>query len=244
MAFGDVGASEATMRVSHALRHPRGRYEVERASQLSGVPRSTLYDWRSEGVYVPDYARATPAAWSYRDLVYLRLLAWLRQLGMPRPAAAERVASVKGQVAAGGQIRHVRATRDTLLVEDEREDRMGGPNLLPFDDLRGLVSTFDLADPVAELRRDHRGAHGRLWAPDLVTPSEHTVISPGVLAGEPRVAETRIPSAAIHALHLERGLDFKDVVELYPGLTVDAAEDAYLLEQRLRGHELPEPVAA
>lgn len=69
--------------------------------------------------------------------------------------------------------------------------------------------------------------------------------SPWVLAGDPASNErTRIPTAGIHSLCVERGLATPEVVELYPGLTVDAAEDAYLLEQRLRGVGLPEPAAA
>jgi hypothetical protein len=35
-----------------------------------------------------------------------------------------------------------------------------------------------------------------------------------------------------------------DIVELYPGLTFEAAEDAHLLERRLRGADLPAASAA
>ncbi|HEY8200560.1 MAG TPA: DUF433 domain-containing protein, partial [Actinomycetota bacterium] len=101
-------------------------------------------------------------------------------------------------------------------------------------------STFDLLEPIDELsRRGHR-----VWAPDLVTPSEHTFISPWILAGDPCIQGTRIPTSAVHALRGERGLSNADVVELYPGLTLEGAEDAYLLERRLRALDLPEPAAA
>jgi uncharacterized protein (DUF433 family) len=228
--------SLALQMISYALRHPRGRYTAERAAQLSGVPRSTIYDWRRDRVYVPDYTAAQPLSWSYRDLVYLRLLAWLRQLHMPRPIAAERVLGVKVRVQEGEDIRQIRATNETLLLNEEREDRLGGPNLLPFTDLLGLVSTFDLLEPVEELRSSGRD---RVWAPDLVNPSVHTYISPWVLAGDPCISQTRIPSAAVFALRSERGLTTEAIANLYPGLTVDAASDAFVLEQRLRGHELP-----
>lgn len=52
-----------------AMRHPRGRYSADRASQLSGVPTSTIYDWQRNDIYVPDFGGASPMAWSYRDLV-------------------------------------------------------------------------------------------------------------------------------------------------------------------------------
>jgi uncharacterized protein (DUF433 family) len=236
---------EARARVLYALRHPRGRYVAERASQLSGVPRSTLYDWRREEVYVPDYSAANPAAWSYRDLVFLRLLAWLRQLHMPRPKAAKGVRAVKETITAGEEVRRIRATPRELLFDEERMNRVNGngvDNMLPFEDFYLLFRTFDLLDPVEELRSAH--SPGRVWAPDLVAPSTHTFISPWVLAGDPCVERTRIPTAAIRALRHDRGLSSNEIVELYPGLTVDAAEDAYLLEQRLRGFGLPEPAAA
>lgn len=70
-------SNERTM-IAYALRHPRGRYNADRTSQLSGVPKSTVYDWRRDGILVPDFTAANPSMWSYRDLVLLRLLAWLR----------------------------------------------------------------------------------------------------------------------------------------------------------------------
>ena len=221
----------------NAMRHPRGRYSADRASQLSGVPTSTVYDWQRNDVYVPDFGGASPMAWSYRDLVYLRLLAWLRQLKMPRPMAAERVVEVKQYVAAGHELRTIIATSESVVFDDETTDRKTGANHLPFDDLTGLLSVFDLLDPVEEL-----GKHP-LWGPDLVTPSAHTYISPWVLGGDPCVEHTRIPTATILALHEERGLSTAQIVELYPGLKPDAAEDAYKLEMRLRGIE-PERHAA
>lgn len=64
--------------VLRALRYPRGRYSAERAHQLSAVPARTLHDWATAGVLVPDWFAARPRGWSYRDIVYARLMAWLR----------------------------------------------------------------------------------------------------------------------------------------------------------------------
>jgi len=227
--------------VMYALRHPRGRYDNSRTSQLSGVPGSTIYEWRRNEIYVPDFSDDSPAAWSYRDLVYLRLLAWLRQGGMERHTASGQVRRVKTEVASGRDVRYLFANRDTLVADKERTSRVTGENLLPFDDLFELFRTFDLLEPIKELRGDHPS---RLWAPNLVTPSSLTFISPWVMAGDPCIARTRVPTASIHALREERGLSNAQIVELYPGLTVEAVDDAYLLERHLRGHELPESVAA
>ena len=51
-----------------AFRSPRGRYTAERASQLSGIPKSTVYLWARSGVLVPDHPKPRSKYWSYRDL--------------------------------------------------------------------------------------------------------------------------------------------------------------------------------
>lgn len=222
---------EAALRHAlYALRHPRGRYSADRASQLSGVPVSTVYDWQRNDIYVPDLAAGHPMAWSYRDLVYLRLLAWLRQQRMQRPTAADKVRRLKRHVERGGEVQVIRADDRTFLVDDEPVGRFDGSTVL----FASLLDSFDLLATVEEL------GQGRLWGPNLVAPSEHTYISPWVLGGDPCIDESRIPTSAVFALREERGLDTAAIVELYPGLRSEAADDAYLLERRLRGvHEAP-----
>lgn len=240
-----VGHTEAVVQladtdrrvVAYALRHPRGRYTVERASQLSGVPTSTVYDWRRNAILVPDYVNARPAVWSYRDLVLLRVMAWLRQGGMPRPLAAEKARSIRSQLSAGKKIRRIHASRtdviltgpDESTVEDDRN------NLLPSSDFYELLSTFDLHEPIDELRSRSRGS---MWAPNLITPSDHSMISPFVLAGDPCIEHSRIPTASIFALRTERRLPVSAIVDLYPGISHASVEDVVELEGRLRGAHL------
>lgn len=101
--------------VLQSLRHARGRYPADRAAQLSGIPRSTLHDWQRNGVYVPDFAGGSPMAWSYRDLVFVRVLAWLRNdVRTPRPVAAERVSTLKRHISSGKRVTMLHADRDTL----------------------------------------------------------------------------------------------------------------------------------
>lgn len=242
-SVGSISAMTASRSKSEdrlaALAYPRGRYPVERAAQLSGVPRSTLYDWRREGIYLPDFQNASPVAWSYRDLVFVRLLAWLRQARWPRPDAAAAVTDVRRRASAGEPLRYLHADSASLYVGNKPFGTE--PNLLPFNDVMQLLATFDLAKPIHELRN---GRTGRLWAPDLVEPSAHTTISPDVLAGEPCVVRTRIPTSTVSALAADRGLTAPDIVRLYPDLTLETAEDALLLERRLRGQDLPQPQAA
>jgi uncharacterized protein (DUF433 family)/DNA-binding transcriptional MerR regulator len=214
--------------IQHAFRHPRGRYVVRRASQLSGIPERTIYDWAREGVLTPDFAGGTPKQWSYRDLVYLRLLGWLRAKGMSRPAAAEHVASLRQALCQPDvDITAVRTDGIIVLLDDEDVDRRTGQTVLkPLSD---FLDVFEMLDPIDELGGQ------RLWGPSLVHPSPHTFISPWVMGGEPCAESTRIPTSTIYALVTDRGLGVVEIVQLYPGLEAVAVEDAVGLERRLRG---------
>jgi uncharacterized protein (DUF433 family) len=239
-AITSPAAPELSM-VAYALRHPRGRYSADRASQLSGVPKSTMYDWRRDGVLVPDFTSANPATWSYRDLVFLRLLAWLRQGGMDRSLAKSKVDSVREQLSNGVEVRRIHATRWDMILNDLHGESLPDDreNLLPSTEFHSLLGTFDLHEPIEELRtkRNHP-----IWAPDLVTPSAYSAISPWVLAGDPCVSRTRIPTAALYALRTERSLSTAAIVSLYPGLTPESVDDVINLERRLHGGA--EPIAA
>ena len=110
--------------------------------------------------------------------------------------ASQQIQLLKQQIVRGHEVRYLYANRETLLADAERVNRVTGASLLPFDNLSALFRVFNILEPVRELSSEHR----RLWAPDLVQPSLHTFISPWVMAGDPCVAQTRIPTASIHAL--------------------------------------------
>jgi hypothetical protein len=212
--------------VLRALRHPRGRYSAERASQLSSVPARTLHDWATSSALVPDWLDARPRGWSYRDVVYARLLAWLRGKGMERSMAAQRVASLRRLLATADIDPSVRSDGSVFLLGADAADRFTGQQV--FDGVAELLDVFELTQPIDGV------TSGRIWGPSLVRPSAHTFISPWVVAGEPCVVDSRVPSASLHALHVDRGLDPAGVQRLYPFLAVEAVEDALQLESQLR----------
>ncbi|NNN09476.1 MAG: DUF433 domain-containing protein [Acidimicrobiaceae bacterium] len=226
--------------ITIALRRARGQYGVTRTSQLSGIPSSTLYEWSRNEIYIPDFQGGTPKAWSYRDLVFLRLLAWLRQGGMERVAAAQQVKILKSRISEGFEIQYLYADNHALIYQDEQSDRMTGVSILPFDNIADCFGVFDLLDPIEELNSKHQ----RLWAPDLQEPSMHTRISPFVMAGDPCISESRVPTASIYALRYERGLEVGEIVELFPGLSSESVIDANDLERRLRRESPIDGIAA
>ncbi len=212
----------------HALRFPRGRYEAARAAQLSGLPERTVYDWARNRVLLPDFPHARPMRWSYRDLVYLRLLAKLRSLRMPRDAASQRVALVR-HIAAGGDVDEVHLTGRGLFLPGESHDRLSGEAVLY--ELAELTDRFDLLEPIEGV------STGQLWGPNLVKPTDHTFISPWVLGGEPCIDESRVPTASVLVLVELRGMAPDDVLVLYPQLSAEGITEAVELERRLRSQQ-------
>jgi uncharacterized protein (DUF433 family) len=208
-----------------ALRSVRGRYSAERASQLSGVPERTLYHWARTESLVPDWAAASPRGWSYRDVVYARLLAWLRSKGAPLPEATARVASIRTLMATAPIDPLLHSDGRIVLLGDEVVDRDSGQ--MVFEGLVGFLDEFDIEAPIAEVSSLH------LWGPDLLRPSEHTYLSPWVVGGEPCVAGTRIPTLSIFALHRDRALDRERIAALYQDLSAEAVDDAVALEAKL-----------
>lgn len=155
---------------------------------------------------------------------------------MKRELAAEKAAYIRELLSSGTDVRTIRATRTDVILDHSSglpipDDRH---NLLPSEDFYELLQTFDLHEPIEELRH---GKRRELWAPNLVTPSEHSSISPWVLAGDPCINRTRIPTAAIFALFTERGLAIREVTELYPGTDEASVADVLALEEKLHGHD-------
>jgi uncharacterized protein (DUF433 family)/DNA-binding transcriptional MerR regulator len=222
-------SAEEREQLLHALRVPRGRYTAARAAQLSGVPERTVYHWATQRILVPDFADGRPKHWSYRDLVYLRLLAFLRSHQVDLDAAAAVTRRLRADFASGtGHIETVVSSvaGGLSLGPQMREDQLTGQQA--FDTMVAYVETFDLLAPLESDSPRH------VWGPNLVRPSRRTAISPWVLSGEPVVRGSRIPTATLYALATTRQLRPVDLVELYPVLDEDTVGDALELENRLR----------
>ena len=175
---------------------------------------------------VPDWFGAKPRGWSYRDIVYARLLAWLRSKHMDRSQASERIRFVRELLENSDIDPSVHSDGTIFLIGNEGTDRFTGQQA--FDGLVEVLDVFELTEPVEGVSR------GELWGPSLVRPSTHTYISPWVLAGEPCVEGSRVPSATLYALREDRGLEAPAIRDLYEGLSVEAIEDALAFETRLR----------
>ncbi len=213
-----------------ALQFPRGRYKASRAAQLSGIPERTVYNWANHDVLVPDFMHESPKMWSYRDLILLRMVYWLRDKGMERSTVAG----------------HVADTRQMMSTGDERaaRARSGGDHLHRGGDpvaVGGQAALDEIFEYLDEFTVD-KAAHfvaeveqRTLWGPNLLRPSDRTRISPWVMSGEPCIRDTRLPTSTIYALNRTRALSPVAIMRLYPGINRADVEDALELEAKLRG---------
>ena len=210
-----------------AFRYPRGRYGAGRASQLSGVPERTVYHWAQTQVLVPDFANEHPKTWSYRDLVFLRLLVFLRSHDVELRRSADFVAGLREDLSSGElsvDATRLSAADGAVAVGDEILEGLGGQGV--FNTMVDVVGHFDL---LADLGLGQVQMNG----PNLVRPSHHTSMSPWVVGGEPVIRGSRIPTVAIVTLHRDRLLNAEAIVNLYPTITLADVDDALAFESSL-----------
>lgn len=207
-----------------------GCYDAPRAAALSGVPRSTVYDWARKDLVVPSISPERQMLWSYADLMTLRIVSWLRRpkhLGDDvRPGTAMKsVRQALGQLASRGlDVWSEAAGESPLFVDPKGEIFIVSAQ--QAHDLAGQGASaewLDLLGPFEGL-----DGHG----PDLRRPRPSLRIVPGKCAGEPHVVGSRLTTITISAL-AERGYDVEDIARLYPDEAVESIVEAIDLERSL-----------
>ena len=207
-----------------------GCYDARRTAALSGIPRSTVYDWARKGVVVPSISPEREKLWSYADLMALRIVSWLRH-----PKALD------GDVRPASAMRHV---REALVQLDEQGldlwDGRAGASPLFVDPTGKIVidtpaATHDLSGQGVlpgwlDLLGVFEGSDGA--GPDLRRPREHLRIVPGKCAGEPHIDGSRLTTVTVAALS-GRGYTLDDVARLYPDESRQSLEEAIDLERSL-----------
>ena len=200
----------------------RGIYDADRASALSGVPRSTLHYWARREVLIPEVAsEPRTRLWSWGDLVVLRLIHWLRR---EKPDLHRSpMGDVRGLVM---------ELRDASFTLGELHDMVavssGGRVLVRTNASEFvLVSGHQAVLPgTLQLVRPYESG------PDLLIPSASLRILPGKLSGQPHIRGSRVPTAGLWALY-QRGYVVEQLLELYPELSIESVVEAIELERKL-----------
>ena len=208
-----------------------GAYTADRATALSGVPKSTIHWWARNEILIPSVSAERVKLWSYADLMGLRVIYWLRQhkttgLGMEIPRtsmpAVRRALKELGKL--GAPIWQP-DREHALFVDSAGHIYLKRPEgVQTVDGQLGHQGLLDLIAPF-ETREGTRG-------PDLVRPRPELRILPGKLSGSPHVVGTRNETRAIAALAKD---DFSTdgILAFYPHLTRSQIEQAIDLERQL-----------
>jgi uncharacterized protein (DUF433 family)/DNA-binding transcriptional MerR regulator len=203
----------------------RGVYDARRAAALAGIPKSTLHYWAREGIYTPSIARGPRLRlWSWADLLALRAIDWLRRKKGPNEPATTSMRKIRQAIAELSKLgvpHEVFAEAVRVSVAGDLYFPVGGTDMQATPAQQGAW---------AELLPFIRPYHA---APDLLEPQPLLRIIPGKLHGEPHLLDTRIPSAAIYALH-ERGYTPQDLLAMYPEASEPAIKSAIDFERSLR----------
>lgn len=203
----------------------RGIYHARRAAALSGIPRRTLHYWAQRGLFRPSVSPdPRDYLWSWRDLLALRAIDWLRrgQEDQPRPRVPMRaIQAALAELEKDGLPRH--KLRELAVSSDGRlffRRPSEAPVQADASRQGALPGVLHLVSAYAD-----RG-------PDLLEPRPLLRIVPGKLHGEPHIIDTRITSAVLYELHRE-GYSDEQIREMYPDVSVDALHQAIDLERSL-----------
>ena len=207
-----------------------GAYTADRAAALSGVPKSTLYYWARQGHLRPTVS-LKPRLWSYKDLLALRTIYWLRQ---PKKAFERdiRPTSMSKVQRALRQIRELRldlfdgAERPIVAVTLNGEI-VFDKEALPLQLVEGQYLDRELIDIVGPFE-GLEGTRG----PSLTHPRSNVRIAPGKISGAPHITGTRLPTQSIYTLK-QRGFTVENLTRLYPFASREALCDSIDLEEQL-----------
>jgi uncharacterized protein (DUF433 family)/DNA-binding transcriptional MerR regulator len=211
---------------------PTGAYNADRASALSGVPRSTIHYWSRHELLAPAVSSEKVKLWSYADLMGLRIIYWLRQRKTDEAGAEIPPTSMKAIRKALGRLRALDEPlwddRASVWVDGHGNIHVKGP--AGPETLAGQTLVADAINLVAPFSTKE-GLRG----PDLGRPRPDLRIVPGRLSGSPHVVHTRLETRALYALDRD-GLDSAAIRTLYPYVTEAQVDQALDLERQLEAN--------
>ncbi len=211
----------------------RGAYTADRASALSGVPKSTIHYWARNEILVPRISPERIKLWSYPDLMALRTIYWLRQSKTVSDGRSVPATSMPAVRRALEELREI----DLELWTEERGPSVAvdrtGRVFITADGASSVDGQRVLDGDMLDLIAPFETEQGR--APNLYQPRPSLRIIPGKLSGSPHIVKTRIETIALAALR-QRGLSEAKIAALYPIAPRNAIAEALDLERELQGN--------
>lgn len=196
-------------------------YPVKLASVLTGNTPSQLNRLRSSGIVVPEVRPYRPPLYSFRDLVALRSIAFLR--GRTSAQKISRAFSALDLFDLTEHPSQYTLGTDGSSIYLEHEGRAldlvrapGSVTVFSFDEVTGAFEDF----------------RGETVAP-FDRPAEHVEMELGRLAGWPTVAGTRIAYDTIGNLVDDDTVTVDEVSYYYPTVSAEAARGVVKFHRRV-----------
>jgi uncharacterized protein (DUF433 family) len=184
---------------------------------LSGATVRQLGYWRKPGrrgsLLVPEISTQPVILYSFRDVVALRSLVYLR-----RTHSLQAIRTAVSTLRELGEREHLStyklvSTGDSIVLvqDDELTDLAGRPGH------RVIATLLEILQPFS--------AREGLVVPDLLKPRANLEVDPDVRGGVPVIAGTRVPYDIVAGL-VNDGMTPEQIRELYPAVSDAAALDA------------------
>lgn len=198
-------------------------FPVRLTSKLTGATPSQLHRWRRDGLLIPEVSPGRPTLYSYRDLVALRSMAFLRS----RTSSQRLTKAWNGldvMDLADHPARYSFGTDGKVIFVKTPDDSVV--------DLTRSVGNSVVEHTFEELFEEFEDFKHRPVV-NFSRPSRFLQVHPRLLGGWPTITDTRVPFDAI--AHL---VDFAtvfpaDVDEYYPAVSEAAARDAIQFNEQV-----------
>lgn len=196
-------------------------YPEKMASVLSGLSRDQMRRLRTKGMVVPEVQSRRPPIYSFRDIVALRTVSYLRAK-----------TSLQKLSAAWGNLDMLR------LTQHPSEYRFGTDGKTIFVDTSdGPIDLYERPGQInmftfEEIIESFRGYRDR-EVPNLHHPHANVEIQLDRIGGQPAVEGTRVQSEFVASLVDYRTIFPEDVSGDFPEVTAEAARDAVNFHQQV-----------
>ena len=193
---------------------------------LTGTTTRQLYDWRRKGVLIPEVQTQNPALYSFRDLVAVRTVAFLRS-----QVSFQKVRRAFDNLRQLDYLDHPSTYRfgtdgKTIAIED----RNGV--VVDLVAQKGQYVMFTLE----EIFREFTNFAGTKVV-DFERPLPRLEVNPRRMGGWPTIAGTRVPYDAVSDLLADGFYSSDDVGHFFPTVSRSDAEDALHFSELVESHK-------
>jgi len=190
-------------------------FPLNLTSKLTGVTPYQLRSWSRSGLLVPEIRAKRPPIYSFRDLVALRSIAFLRA-----ETSLQKIHKAFDNLNVLDMVEH---PSEYSFGTDGKTIFVQGPDDEAIDLVRSLgartLFTFEeMNEAFINFRKQE--------VPSFTAPAPHICVNPARIGGWPAIEGTRIGYDVIADLAGAQDPDVEYVIEYYPGPTTSAVESA------------------